>query len=100
MSSDELQAALVMAGIKTSRASPEFLSWLGTNGVPSEVVDLLQDCVPGGGKRCISRRYSLYSEREIRRECEDQPRYLRAGLLALGYCPNGDPIAVDLRKRV
>ena len=100
MSSDALRAILTDVGIELQPGSPAFLSWLGTIGVPPELADLFRECVPRGQKRNFVRWQYLYSEEEIQSECEKQPRYMKAGLLAIGYCNNGDPIAVDVRKQV
>src|SRR6516165_1913047 len=93
---------LASAGFDHTPASPEFLSWLAEGKTPREVIDLLAAGLPARQKRRrrLGDRYDLYTEGEILKESREEPRYLRAGLLVIGSCINGDPVALDLRKRI
>jgi hypothetical protein len=93
---------LASAGFDHTPASPELLSWLVEGKTPREVIDLLAAGLPARQKRRrrLGDRYDLFSEDEILKESLEEPRYLRAGLLVIGSCINGDPVALDLRKRI
>src|SRR6185312_6496709 len=93
---------LAQAGFVTTPASPEFLTWLAANKVPREIIELLASGVPKRQERrrrlCDS--WDLLAEREIQKEAEDFPRYLKAGLLSIASCKNGDPVALNLRRKI
>jgi hypothetical protein len=93
---------LASAGFDHTPASPAFLSWLAEGKAPREVVDLLAAGLPARQKRRrrLGDRYDVFTGDEILKESREEPRYLRAGLLVIGSCLNGDPVALDLRKRV
>jgi hypothetical protein len=93
---------LTSAGFEHTPASAEFRSWLAEVKAPREIVDLLAVGLPARQKRRrrLGDRHDLFTEGEIMAENRGEPRCLRAGLLVIGSCINGDPVALDLRKRI
>jgi hypothetical protein len=102
MADETLGELLEAAKRSTTKASPEFLSWLAENNAPREILDLFAECVPDRQKRRgrVHEVCDLYTEDEIRKEAAEFPRYLEVGLLSIGSGILGDPVAIDLRKQV
>jgi hypothetical protein len=94
------QEVLALGKVGCSPPSPEFLAWLGSKKAPDVVIELFASGVPRARKSRLWKRWEFYSESQIREEADRSPRYLSAGLLAVGTCQNGDPIALDIRKNI
>ncbi|WP_435008220.1 hypothetical protein P12x_005498 [Tundrisphaera lichenicola] len=102
MAEESVSDLLQAAGRSTTEASPEFLAWLGEKKVPGEIIALFAGCVADRQERRprVHEICDLYTEEEIQKEAAESPRYLKAGLLAIGSGVLGDPVAIDLRKQV
>lgn len=102
MADEEFQEILTAAGFGCTPASPEFLAWLEAIKAPREIISLLAPGLPARQKRRrrVRDHWDLYTEDEIRKEAAEFPRYLKAGLISLGSCVNGDPFALDIRKAI
>ena len=100
MAEGTYQKILATVGVTSSPPGSDFLTWLIERKAPQGIVDLLAPGVPLRRKGRVQDRWEFFSAMDIQKEVEEFPRYLKSGLLALGTCLNGDPIALDLRKQV
>ena len=103
MADDPFREHLAETGCVMTPVSPEFLEWLKAHKAPQAILDIFAGGVPKRVKRRAKRFEDdpdFYTEREIRKEADEFPRYLKAGLLAIGSGALGDHVALDLRKQV
>jgi hypothetical protein len=103
MADESFQEVLTAAGFVITPASPDFLAWLEARKVSPPIIDLLAEGLPEPRKKRRFRwldRWDFWAEQEIQEDTEEYPRHLKAGLLPIGSCVNGDPIALNLRKPI
>jgi hypothetical protein len=100
MGDDTYQKILATIGVKYAPPSGEFLAWLAGCKAPQEVLDQFAAGTPLRRRSRVRDRWEFFTEKDIQKEAAEFPRYLKSGVLAIGTCVNGDPIALDLRKTV
>ncbi len=87
-------------GGKPGKPSSVFLDWLRSHGLSEQAVAVVSRYVLGkaGGVRALN----FYSEKEIlgANDKDFVPIAIRDGLLIVGGCPNGDPVAIDVREHL
>ena len=94
------QKVVASYGGKIGKSSAELLAFLKGRRVPQSMVDaltpyILEDSIIVGA-------VAIFREEGWLAENADGyiPIALRDGLLIVGGCPNGDPVAVDVRDRL
>jgi hypothetical protein len=91
---------LTAHGGEPSLPTNAFLSWLRSHPLSPKAITVITGCVLK--KSAVIGPIDFYSEKgilEVNGE-EAIPVALRDGLLIVGSCPNGDPVAVDVREQI
>ncbi len=87
-------------GGKLGKPSRKLLAFLQDKGLSSQAVAYISGYIlqKGAGVSAID----FYGQSEVLKVQADDylPIALRDGLLVVGSCPNGDPVAVDVRDRL
>jgi hypothetical protein len=93
-----LRRVLGRLGGEFGPAGKTFEKWLRAGGAPAALVAELADCCPL--RPVYAGPVELYSARGVMfvNGPGGIPELLPAGLLVVGSCPTGDPVAVDLRE--
>jgi hypothetical protein len=94
------QKIMTTYGGRFGKPSRRLLSFLKKNGLSEDALEYISEYILKKGAG-VSAVY-IYGESQIlETNAEDYlPVALRDGLLVVGSCPNGDPIAVDVRKQL
>src|SRR5579883_1957531 len=93
------QDIVAARGGTPGKPSAKFLAWLSSSGVSEPAVKMVGACVLK--KSAYVGPVDFYSEKGILgvNGADNIPIALRDGLLIVGGCPNGDPVAVDVRQQ-
>jgi hypothetical protein len=96
----QFRQIIVAHGGQAGNASRKLLAFLRDKGLSEEAIELLTGYVLK--KSAYVGPIDFYSENGwLGANAEDYvPIALRDGLLIVGSCPNGDPVAVDVREQV
>lgn len=78
---------------RVGQAPPDVAPWLAAFGIPRPLVELLTTCWPQATTDLVP--FMLLAAKELTTDA-DVPRLLAHGLLMIGFCPNGDPLVLDL----
>lgn len=77
-------------------ASTRFVRWLQRRGVPAPIVDLYRQGTPSTYAQLGSG--GLNPEKDVIRENDEYPNFLKVGMLIVGSMGNGDQIVVDFAR--
>ncbi|MEM7200526.1 MAG: SMI1/KNR4 family protein [Planctomycetota bacterium] len=85
---------------RTGPASEKFMAWARAVGMPDHALLCFAACwIAQGIDGGIGSVGPMFDVTEIMRWTEGDPRYVSEGLLVIGFCPNGDFIALDARSK-
>lgn len=76
------------------KAPAALAPWLESFALPEPLIGLLTTCWPQQTTDLVP--FMLLSSAELMTD-DDVPRLLAHGLLEIGFCPNGDPLVLDLK---
>jgi len=91
---------LTAYGGKPCAPNAKFLTWLRSQGLSEQAIGVISGYLLK--KSAYVGPVDFYSERGILWANGDEgiPIPLRDGLLIVGACPNGDPVAVDVKEHI